>query len=181
MAGQGTDAGKVRTFMRFFARETLGGGRVYLVGGASAVLIGWRATTVDVDLKLAPAPPGAFEAIALAKNRLNMNVELAAPDDFVPALPDWPTRSPPIVRHGQVDFFHYDFHGQALAKIERGHAQDRLDVAAMAERGLVAPNTLLALFDQVHAELLRYPAIDAACFRRKVRAAADEMAAHGGG
>lgn len=180
MDRQATDASKVRAFMRLFAQETRGGGRVYLVGGASAVLIGWRPTTVDVDLKLAPAPHGAFEAIALAKNTLNMNIELAAPDDFVPALPDWPARSPHIVRHREVDFFHYDFHGQALAKIERGHALDRQDVAAMAERGLVAPNTLLALFGKVEADLLRYPAIDPACFRRKVVAAADEMAARGG-
>lgn len=26
-------------------------GRIYLVGGSSAVLVGWRETTVDVDLK----------------------------------------------------------------------------------------------------------------------------------
>lgn len=152
-----------------------------MVGGASAVLVGWRATTVDVDLKLAPAPGGAFEAIALAKDRLNMNVELAAPDDFVPALPDWPARSPHIVRYRKVDFFHYDFHGQALAKIERGHAQDRRDVDAMAERGLVTPTKLLALFDQVQADLLRYPALDPASFRRKVREAAGAMAVRRGG
>ena len=49
-----------------------------LVGGASAVIIGWRETTLDVDLKLDPEPPGVFEAIALAKDALAINVELAA-------------------------------------------------------------------------------------------------------
>ena len=40
--------------------------QIHLVGGASAVLVGWRDTTVDVDLKLAPGPPGVFQAIAAA-------------------------------------------------------------------------------------------------------------------
>ena len=55
-------------------------------GDASAVLIAWRETTVDVDLKLAPEPNGVFAAIADAKAMLNINVELAAPDDFIPPL-----------------------------------------------------------------------------------------------
>lgn len=141
---------------------------MYLVGGSSAVLIGWRSTTVDVDLKLDPEPPGAFDAIARAKDALNVNVELAAPDDFIPALPSWRDRSPFIVREGPVDFFHYDFYGQALAKIERGHAQDLEDVTAMHRRGLVRPAELSALFDRIEGDLVRYPAIDPPSFREKV-------------
>lgn len=97
---------------------------MYMVGGSSAVLLGWRRATVDVDLKLDPEPPGAFDAIARAKDALEINVELAAPDDFIPALPGWRDRSPFIIRHGPVDFFHYDFYGQVLAKIERAHSHD---------------------------------------------------------
>ena len=96
-------------------------GRIYLVGGASAVLLGWRAMTVDVDLKLDPEPIGAFEAIAELKDSLDINIELAAPDQFIPALPGWRERSPFVARHGRVAFHHYDFYGQALGKIERGH------------------------------------------------------------
>jgi hypothetical protein len=29
-------------------------GRVFLAGGASAVLLGWRSSTIDVDLKIIP-------------------------------------------------------------------------------------------------------------------------------
>ena len=123
--------------MRLIGSEAKGPGRVYLVGGASAVIIGWRETTIDVDLKLAPEPPGVFNAIASAKETLDINVELAAPDEFIPALPDWPSRSTFIVRQGPVDFFHYDFHAQALAKIERGHEQDLQDVAAMHRLKLI--------------------------------------------
>jgi hypothetical protein len=38
-----------------------------------------------------------------------------------------------------VAFYHYDFYSQALAKIERGHSQDRVDVAAILARRLVEP------------------------------------------
>ena len=61
--------------MRLLGREARGGGRIYLVGGASAVIVGWRDTTIDVDLKLDPEPPGVFEAIARAKDVLNMNLD----------------------------------------------------------------------------------------------------------
>ena len=44
------------------------------------MLIGWRETTVDADLKLDPEPAGVFEAIARLKDSLDINVELSAPD-----------------------------------------------------------------------------------------------------
>ena len=150
-------------------------GRIYLVGGSSAVLVGWRETTVDVDLKLDPEPAGVFEAIARAKEALNINVELAAPDDFIPELPGWRERSPFIGRHGRVDYHHYDFFAQALAKIERGHAQDLADVRAMGSRGLVRTARLLESFEVIQPELIRYPALDPASFREKVLRAAEEM------
>lgn len=50
--------------MRHLGSAVRSPGRIYLVGGSSAVLVGWRETTVDVDLKLDPEPAGAFEALA---------------------------------------------------------------------------------------------------------------------
>ena len=161
-------AGKVHLLMRRLGEQATGPGRIYLVGGASAVLVGWRSTTVDVDLKLAPEPPGVFQAIADAKEALDMNVELAAPDDFIPPLPDWQKRSPAVARHGSVAFFHYDFYAQALAKIERGHEQDWGDVRAMHQFGLIERQRLAALFDAIKTDIPRYPAIDAACFASRV-------------
>ena len=166
-----SDAAKVRELMRRLGEEARGPGRVYLVGGASAVITGWRETTVDVDLKLDPEPPGVFEAIALAKDALDINVELAAPDGFIPALPDWQARSPFVVRHGAVDFLHYDFHAQALAKIERGHDLDRRDVVAMHDLGLIDPDRLAGFLEIIEPGLLRYPAIDPQVFRARVDAA----------
>ena len=162
-----TNAEKVRQLMRRLGEEARGAGRVYLVGGASAVLIGWRETTVDVDLKLDPEPPGVFEAIAQAKDALDMNIELAAPDDFLPPLPDWRGRSVFIVRHGEVDFLHYDFHAQALAKLERAHEQDLRDVQAMLSRRLVHRPRLAELFEAIGPELPRFPAIDIPALRQR--------------
>ena len=166
-----SDAAKVRELMRRLGEEARGPGRIYLVGGASAVVVGWRETTLDVDLKLDPEPKGVFEAIARAKDALDINVELAAPDQFIPPLPDWQARSPFIARHGSVGFYHYDFHAQALAKIERGHDLDRRDVAAMHIRGLIDPDQLLEHLDSIEPGMMRYPAIDPGTFRAKVHAA----------
>jgi len=154
--------------MEGIGRRATGPGRVYLVGGSSAVLVGWRDATVDADIKLDPEPPAVFEAIALMKDELDMNVELAAPDQFVPPLPGWRERSPFIARHGEVDFLHYDFYGQALAKIERGHHTDLADVQAMVQHGLIDLDELVRLFEDVTDDLLRYPAIDEQALRAKL-------------
>ena len=157
--------------MRLLGREAQGQGRIYLVGGASAVMVGWREMTVDIDLKLDPEPSGVFNAIARAKDKLAINVELASPDDFIPALPDWRARSIFIARHGPVDFLHYDFYAQALAKIERGHEQDVSDVEAMWRLKLIESDRLMRLFEAIESDLERYPAIDPLHFRNRVRRA----------
>jgi hypothetical protein len=57
-------------------------GRVYLTGGATAVLYGWRDTTIDVDIKLIPDRDEILREIPRLKEALNLNVELAAPSQF---------------------------------------------------------------------------------------------------
>lgn len=163
------DVAKLRRFLRELGRRSRGPGRVYLVGGATALDHGWRASTVDVDLHLDPEPPGAFEAIAQLKDELDLNVELASPHQFLPPLPDWHERSPFVARHGEVEFFHYDLRAQALAKLARAHDRDRADVQAMLDRGLVTPDELSAALDTIRDRLVRYPALDAAAFERRVR------------
>jgi hypothetical protein len=140
--------------------------RVYLTGGASAVLLGWRESTIDIDLQLVPDRDELLRAIARLKEELEVNVELASPADFVPELPGWEARSRFVAREGRVSFHHYDFYSQALAKIERGHVQDRADVRSMIETGLVAPERLVELFASVADHLHRYPALDPAALRR---------------
>lgn len=79
------------------------------MGGASAVLLNWRETTIDIELD-------------------------ASPSQFIPPVPGWQDRSPFIIREWLVDFHHYDFYAQALSKIERAHAKDKDEVREMARR-----------------------------------------------
>jgi hypothetical protein len=140
----------------------------YLVGGATAVLLGWRATTIDVDLKLEPELDEVLRALPSIKNTLSMNVELASPADFIPLPEGWRERSPSVGREGRLDFRHFDLYSQALAKLERGHGQDLEDVTAMLDRGLIEPGRLHSFFKEIEAELYRFPAIDPADFAGRV-------------
>src|SRR5262245_23875423 len=114
------DRSKLEEFMKRLGRAAKTPGVIYLTGGSTALLLGIREQTVDIDIKLDPEPQGVFEAIARLKESLGLNVELASPDDFLPPLPRWRERSIPILTAGKVSFRHYDLYAQALAKIERG-------------------------------------------------------------
>jgi hypothetical protein len=154
--------------MKELAAAARSPGKVYFTGGATALLLGFREQTIDIDLKLDPEPAGAFEAIAALKDRLQLNVKLASPADFIPATDDWRERSRPVASIGCVEFFHYDFSLQALAKLERGHAQDLEDVASFLRGGYVSAEELRSRFAQIEPGLLRYPAVDPQQFRKKV-------------
>jgi tetrahydromethanopterin S-methyltransferase subunit F len=145
--------------------------RIYLTGGSTAVLKGWRDTTVDIDLSFEPEVDEIFRAIPDLKEKLQMNIELAAPSDFIPELPGWRERSQFIAREGKVNFYHYDAYSQALSKIERNHEKDVEDVAAMFRTGLIEREKLLELFETIRPELYKYPALDPESFARAVREA----------
>ena len=144
--------------------------RVYLVGGASAVLVGWRLATIDVDLAIRPHDDALLRAIPAAKEELDINVELASPADFIPLPEGWEDRSPFIARRHLVSFHHFDFYSQALAKLERGHRQDIADVHAMQSHGLIVLPALRRYFDEIELQLFHFPAIDPPSFRRAVEA-----------
>jgi hypothetical protein len=154
--------------MEALGKRATGPGVVYLTGGATALLLQIRSQTVDIDIKLDPEPAGAFQAIAALKDSLDVNVELASPDQFIPPLPGWQERSQYIARFGQVEFRHFDFYSQALAKIERGHDLDVADATALVARGLVQPGELRRLAIAIQEELIRYPAIDPDDFHRRL-------------
>jgi len=159
---------KLQALMEAFGKRVKTAGRIYLTGGATALLHGWRQMTIDVDLKADPEPQGFFEAIATIKDELSINIELASPSDFIPELPDWKSRSIFIARHGLIDFYHYDPYSQALSKLERGHTRDLADVKAMLDIGLIRSTTLLAFFEEIEPRLIRYPALDPKSFRASV-------------
>jgi len=163
-----TDKAKLQSFMTALGQRVRGEGRIYLTGGATAVLHGWRPMTIDIDLKPDPEPPGLFEAIAILKDELDVNVELASPDQFVPAIPGWRERSLFIARHGLIEFFHYDPYGQALSKLQRRHDRDLGDVRSMVRHGLIRADRLREMFALIEPDLIRYPAIDPPSFRAAV-------------
>jgi hypothetical protein len=132
------------------------------------VLVGWRTSTIDIDLALVPEHESLLRALARLKDELQVNVELASPADFVPVAPGWEERSPFVAREGRVTFRHFDPNAQILAKIERGHVQDLEDVRAMVERGVADAATALAQFEQIEDQLYRFPAIDRDTFSRRV-------------
>ena len=160
------DAERVRRFLEELGKEADRDVRLYLTGGATAVLLGWRSSTIDIDLKMEPETDRLFRALPRIKNELEVNVELAAPDQFIPEVPGWKERSAFIAREGRLSCYHYDFYAQALSKIQRGHAKDLLDIQEMIARGLVEREELRSRFEQIEPELFRYPAIDPAAFRR---------------
>ena len=142
--------------------------RIYLVGGTSAVLMGWRTSTIDIDIAIRPDDDSLLRAIPEAKIALDINVELASPADFIPLPRGWEDRSPFIAQRELVTFHHFDFYSQALAKLERGHRQDMGDVRSMRQSGLIEPARLRRYFDEIEPELFRFPAIDPPSFRRAV-------------
>ncbi len=154
---------------------------VYFTGGASAVLMEWRETTIDLDIKVVSDSDELLRCLPEVKESLKCNIELAAPDDFVPALPGWLDRRVFVERAGTVSFFHYDFYSQALSKVERGHGQDLLDVNSMIAAGLVLPGRLLELFTSVEGQLYRYPAVDPKSLRTDLEALARGGQGLGGG
>jgi len=82
-------AGHLEEFMRTLASGIAQPARIFLVGGATAVLLGWRESTIDIDFKVEPDSDELFRKLPLLKERLQINVELASPGDFIPELPGW--------------------------------------------------------------------------------------------
>lgn len=162
------DHERLDAFLRALAREVREPHVVYLVGGASALVEAWRDSTIDLDLLPEPDSDDVLRAIATLKDRVDVNVELASPLDFLPPLRGWRERSPFVANHGSLTVRHLDFRLQALAKLERGLAQDRADVAAMLERELVTADELRAGLEEMRPSLFRFPAVDEARFAQRL-------------
>jgi len=109
--------------MSELGREAEEEGRLYFTGGATAVLLGWRPSTIDIDLVIRPESDAMLRAIPALKERLQVNVELASPDQFIPVPAGWEERSPVVTRIGRVTVRHYDLVAQALTDVSVGDQQ----------------------------------------------------------
>ncbi len=169
------DRNRLEKFMRALAEHANRPAKVFFTGGTTAVQEGWRDATIDVDIQIVPETDEILRAIPALKERLQINIEFASPPHFIPEVPGWEERSTFIVQEGFLSFYHYDFHAQALSKIERSHERDIADVKEMLLRGLVQPNRLKELFALIEPNLYRFPAINPPSFRRKLESLLSEV------
>lgn len=140
----------------------------YLTGGTSAVLFGIRTSTIDIDIS--GNLDEIFSDIPRLKNRLNVNIEIAKPTDFVPALEGEEKRHVLIGRFGKATFYHFDPYSQVFSKIVRGHHTDIGDAKVLIEQGLVEPSTLLQLVTTIPPDrFARYTRLDRESVLESVR------------
>jgi hypothetical protein len=160
-------ADRIAALLSALGREASEPTALYLTGGATAVLLGWRDSTIDVDLRFEPERDELLRAVSRLKDELRINVELASPADFLPLPEGAEGRAVYAATEGRLTIYHFDLYSQALAKVERGHDRDLADVDAMIDRGLIDPATALAYLAEIEPQLFRFPAIDPAEFRRR--------------
>lgn len=161
---------RLRSVLKSLARSAppRGDFRVYLVGGGTAVYLGWRASSVDVDLF--SEQEVVFRDIQKLKETLNVNVEFARPENFVPALKGTMDRHVFIEKLGSISFLHYDPYSQVFSKIVRGFKRDVEDSRHYVESGWVQPRQLQALVRAIpESAFARYPTLT----KRGIEAAVD--------
>ena len=142
--------------------------RLFLVGGGAAVYLGWRRASIDVDFF--SEQDVLFRHIQEIKERLNVNVELARPEDFVPPLAGSEDRHVFIDRVGPVALYHYDPYAQLLSKVVRGFQRDMDDARGFIRSGMVAAKTFRSLVRDIpDAAYAKYPRLS----RRGVETAVD--------
>jgi hypothetical protein len=144
--------------------------RVYVVGGGTAVLAGWRSATIDADLF--GERQGVFRDVQGIKERLRLNIEFVRPEHFVPPLAGSSRRHRFIERIDKVDFYHYDPYAQLLSKIVRGFRKDLEDAGEFVKRGWVDAARFRQLVDDIpDAAWVKYPNLS----RRAVLEAVDAV------
>jgi hypothetical protein len=132
--------------------------RVFLVGGATAVMEGWRESTIDVDIHA--DDEAVLRDVQRIKERLNVNVELARPEHFVPPLRGSDSRHVFVTTIGRVSYFHYDPYAQVFAKLVRGYERDLDDARSFVRAGLVDLAELQSLVRGIpNAAFAKYPSL----------------------
>ena len=132
--------------------------RVYFVGGGTAVYLGWRSSSIDVDLY--SDQEVVFRNIQEIKERLNINIEFARPEDFVPPLKGTADRHVFIDTVGTITFCHYDPCAQLLSKVVRGFQRDLDDAKKFIDSGMVDPREFRSLVAAIpDSAYARYPSL----------------------
>jgi hypothetical protein len=135
--------------------------RVYFVGGGTAVYLGWRSSSIDVDLF--SDQDVVFRDIQEIKERLNINIEFARPEDFVPPLKGTADRHVFIDAVGSIMFYHYDPYAQLFSKVVRGFRRDIEDALKFVRSGMVDLGRFRSLVTAIpDSAYVRYPSLSRA-------------------
>ena len=151
---------QIFNFFTEFSKGVKEPAQVYITGGASSIIKGWRQTSLDIDFIFNPELDHFYRAIPKLKEQLQLNLEIATPYHFIPELPGWRDRSEYIITEGKVTFYHFDFYSQALSKIERDHPNDVIDVQGMMDMKLITKARIWELFEDVKDRFFKYPNIN---------------------
>jgi len=144
-----------------------GSHQVYLVGGGTAVYLGWRNSSIDADL--ASNGDEVFRDIQGIKERLNINIEFARPENFVPPLEDSGERHVFIDKIGSVTFYHYDPYAQLLSKVVRGFQRDLDDARRFVSSGMVDPTRFVELVKAIpDRSYSKYPSLSRSAVEKAV-------------
>jgi len=167
----------IESLMNELARRAprKGSYRVYFVGGGTAVYLGWRPSSIDVDLY--SDLDTVFRDIQEVKELLGINIEFARPEDFVPPLRGSASRHVFIETIGTVSFYHYDPYAQCLSKIARGFARDLADAREFIRSDMVDPKKLRSLVAAIpDSAYAKYPALSRRGIERAVETFLQERA-----
>lgn len=140
---------------------------VYFSGGATAVMLGLRKTTIDVDIYFEPDEMQMYKAIQMLKEKLNMNIELASPFDFIPPLPYWKERSIFVTEVKKARFFHLDLYSKIIAKVQRGWEQDVEDVRGFLKTG-IDKLKMKQLFSHIKPGFIKFPSVNVNILEKKL-------------
>ncbi len=138
------DRARLERFLQGLGRTLRRPIRLYLVGGAVLVDLNLRYATLDVDFVARAEDPEAladFErCIPRLKEELNVNVEPASPEDFMPVPRAALDQSPFVRMYGNVavDYYHlYHLPSLVLAKAARSAERDLDDIERLVRARLV--------------------------------------------
>ena len=141
--------------------------KVYLVGGGTAVYMGWRPSSIDVDVY--SHKDAVFRDVQRIKEDLEINVEFVRPEQFVPPLQGSAGRHLFIDTIGSVTFFHYDPYAQVFSKVVRGFKRDLDDARHFVGAGMVDPSKLRSLTAEIpDSEFAKYPSLSRTAIEKAV-------------
>lgn len=164
----------IQSFMKSVGKVLKKRATLYLTGGSTAILYGFREGTIDIDI--AGDMDELFSHISKMKERLQINIEMAKPTDFVPSLKDEKNRHILIGTFGKATFMHFDPYALAFSKIVRGHATDIADAKALMTSKLVDAKKLCAMVKRLSDhDFAKYPRLNRPAIEAAIESFAREF------